>query len=109
MSAIQTQTQAQGRVKPTSMVYWLRFALAVVAGVANQLLHIDQASFGDVAVFVAIILGVFFYLLSVLIVRHVFRFGDVQLKGKNKYITLGGGTFIVVWVLVSVLLYTVYR
>ncbi len=91
------------------MVYWLRFALAVVAGFANQYLHIDQASFGDSAVFVAISLGVFVYLISILVVRHVLRYGEVQLKGKNRYITLGGGTFIVVWVLVAVLLYTVYR
>jgi hypothetical protein len=28
------------------------------------------------------------------------------LKGKNRYITLGGGTFIVLWIMVSVLLKT---
>lgn len=87
----------------------MRFALAVVAGFANQYLHIDQASFGDSAVFVAISLGVFFYLISIVIVRNGLRYGEAQLKGKNRYITLGGGTFIVVWVLVSVLLYTVFR
>ena len=37
-----------------------------------------------------------FYLLSVPIVRYILRYGEVELKGKNKYITLGGGTFIVV-------------
>jgi hypothetical protein len=83
--------------------------LAVVAGFANEYLHIDQASFGDSAVFVAISLGVFFYLISIIIVRNGLHYGEAQLKGKNRYITLGGGTFIVVWVLVSVLLYTVYR
>lgn len=112
MSAKQIQTQTPTptprRIKPTSVVYWLRVFLAFVAGFTNQLLHIDQASFGDFAVFVGIGLGVVFYLISVAIVRYVLHYGDVELKGKSRYITLGGGSFIVLWILVSVLLYTVF-
>jgi len=78
----------------------------VITGVANQYLGINEASFGDFALPVAIALGVLFYVLSVIIVRNVFRFGDAELKGRNRYITLGGGTFIVLWVMVSVLLRT---
>ena len=80
--------------------------MAVITGVANQYLGISEASFGDFALPVAIALGVLFYVLSVIIVRNVFRFGDAELKGRNRYITLGGGTFIVLWVMVSVLLRT---
>jgi hypothetical protein len=98
------------RMKPTSVVYWLRFVIAIVAGFANNSLHIGQSNpaIGDptLALLVGIGLGLAFYVLSILIVRHVFGFGDAELKGKHRDVTLGGGTFIVVWVMVSVLLNT---
>jgi hypothetical protein len=55
----------------------------------------------------AVAVAVVFYIMSVLVVRYVLRYGETELKGKNKDITLGGGTFIVLWVMVAVLLYTV--
>ena len=100
----------QHRMKPTSVVYWLRFLVAIVAGFANNYLHIGQSNpaIGDptLALLVGIGLGLGFYVLSILIVRQVFRFGEAELKGKHRDVTLGGGTFIVVWVMVSVLLNT---
>lgn len=105
-SQSQNQSQSQTRIKPASAVYWLRALFGILAGVANQLLRIDQASFGDLAVYVAIGLGLVFYLLSIAIVRYVLHYGEVELKGKNRYITAGGGTYIVLWIMVSVLLYT---
>jgi len=80
--------------------------MAVITGFANQYLGINEGSFGDLALPVAIALGVLFYLLTVIIVRNVLHYGEAELKGKNRYITLGGGTFIVLWVMVSVLLRT---
>lgn len=103
-----TQTQAQGRIKAASVVYWLRFSLAVCAGFANQLLRISVATLGDLALVVGIGLGVVFYLMSVFIVRYLLRYGEVELKGKKRYITVGGGTFIVVWVMVAVLLNSIW-
>lgn len=93
------------KVKPTTAVYWLRFLMAIVAGYANDYLHINstQQSWGDLAQAAGIGVGVCFYVLSILIVRFVFRYGEAELKGKNKYITLGGGTFIVLWIMVLVL------
>jgi hypothetical protein len=84
----------------------MRVVLAIVAGATTTLLHIDVASFGDFAAFLGIGVGVVFYLLSVLVVQHVFHYGEAELRGKNRYITLGGGTFIFVWIMVSVLCYT---
>ncbi len=80
--------------------------MGILAGFTNQFLRIDQASFGDLALYVAIGLGLVFYLLSIAIVRYVLHYGEVELKGKNRYITVGGGTYIVLWIMVSVLLYT---
>jgi hypothetical protein len=84
----------------------MRFFLAIVAGASNQLFHIDAANFGDLASIVGIGLGVAFYLLSIVLVRYVFHYGEAELRGKNRYITLGGGTFIVLWVMVTVLFHT---
>lgn len=80
--------------------------LAVAAGFANHYLGITEANFGDLAFPLAIGMGVVFYLISILIVRNMLHYGEVELKGKNKYITLGGGTYIVLWVMVAVLLNT---
>ena len=80
--------------------------MAIVAGFANQFLHIDQANFGDFALFIGIGLGIAIYALSIFIVQRVLHFGEVELKGKNRHITLGGGSFIVLWIVVSVFLYT---
>ena len=108
MSSAQSQVQTPPvrRFKPTSIVYWMRVLLAIVAGFANQFLHINQASFGDFALFIGIGLGIVVYALSILIVQRVLRFGEVELKGKNRHITLGGGSFIILWIVVSVFLYT---
>lgn len=92
-------------VKPANVVYWMRCLLGIVAGCANDYLHISstQPMWGNLAQFVGIGLGVCFYAFSILIVRFVFRYGEAELKGKHKYITLGGGTFIVLWIMMLVL------
>ena len=84
----------------------MRVALAIIAGAANQLLHIDVANFGYLASVVGIALGVSFYLVSIILVRYVFRYGEAELRGKNRYITLGGGSFVVLWIMVTVLFHT---
>ncbi len=85
----------------------MRFVLAILAGLSNQILHINSTNFGDAATYVGIGLGVAFYLLSVLIIRHMLHYGAAELRGKNRDITLGGGTFIFVWIMVTVLFYTI--
>jgi hypothetical protein len=84
--------------------------MAVAAGFANSYLHISQTNpiLGDLALVAGIGLALVFYCLSVLIVRHGFHLGETELKGKRRDVTLGGGTFIMVWVLVSVVLNTLW-
>jgi membrane protein YdbS with pleckstrin-like domain len=103
----QTLSQPKPRIKPTSVVYWMRVCLAIVAAFAEQLLHVNVATLGDYAQMVGIGVGIAFYLLSVLIVRHVLRYDPTTvLKGKNRDVTFGGGTFVMIWIMMTVLLNT---
>jgi hypothetical protein len=47
------------------------------------------------------------YAVTAVIFRYQFGYGEAQLKGKNRYITLGIGTFIITWLMALVLTYTV--
>jgi hypothetical protein len=101
-----SKNQTRGRIKPASVVYWGRFLLAIAAGFANNFLQIKQAVLGDLAIFAFIGLGLIFYILSIVVVKFCLKYGEAELKGKSRYVTLGGGTFIVVWVMVAILLNT---
>ena len=85
----------------------MRVILAIVAGATNQALHITAANFGDLASILGVSLGIMFYLASIVVVKYVLRYGQAELRGKNRYVTLGGGTFIVLWIMVTVLFYTI--
>jgi membrane protein YdbS with pleckstrin-like domain len=102
----QTLSQPKARIKPTSVVYWMRFFLAILAGLTEVVLHVNVLTFGDFAQVVGVVVGIIFYLLSVMIVKYLLRYDDAALKGKNRQITLGGGTFIFIWIMVTVLFNT---
>lgn len=61
---------------------------------------------GDFAQIVGVAIGIVFYMLSVMVVKLLLKYDDAALKGKNRQITLGGGTYIFVWIMVTVLLNT---
>ncbi len=82
------------------MVYWTRFALAVVAGLVVNFLRLKSNPVPIIVVAVA------FYLVSVVLVTRVYRYGELELKSKHGAFTLGGGTFVMVWLFVTVLIYT---
>jgi len=79
-----------------------------MAALAELALRVNVLTFGsDLAQIVGILVGIVFYMLSVMVVKYLLRYDDAVLKGKNRQITLGGGTFIFVWIMVTVLLNTV--
>jgi len=94
-------------MKPTSAVYWMRFFLAIVAGFTEQVLHINVLTLGDMSQIVGIGIGILFYIISVFIVRYVFRYDEVALKGKNRDKTFGIGTYFMTWLVITILLNTV--
>ncbi len=108
MTVSPSQTTVQRKMKPSSIVYWSRLALAILAGFTNHFLRIQQATYGELAIFVAVGVGILFFLVSVALVKYVYHYGEAELKGKNRYITLGAGTFIIVWIMTSVLFFTLW-
>ncbi|MEM3606622.1 MAG: hypothetical protein QXE30_03130, partial [Candidatus Bathyarchaeia archaeon] len=59
--------------KPTTIVYWFRFGLAIFAGVLCYLLQIKGS--------IGLILMAVIYAVSYGIVKGIFRFSDEDLKG----------------------------
>jgi len=48
------------------------------------------------------------YVASYFLVRYGLGYGEVELKGKQRAVMLGSGTFVFVWAAVWMLLFTLY-
>lgn len=57
---------------------------------------------GEVGIAVAFVI----YVSSYFLFRYGFKYGEGQLKGKYRSVSLGSGTFIFVWAAVWILLFT---
>lgn len=57
---------------------------------------------GEIGILVALLI----YALSCFLFQYGFKYGEVELKGKQRVVTLGSGTFIFVWAAIWILLYT---
>ncbi|MEM2901722.1 MAG: hypothetical protein QXO32_03195 [Candidatus Bathyarchaeia archaeon] len=85
-------------VKPSSVVYWFRFILGILAGVVCFTLKMKGVQGFSTMVLV--------YVISYLIVKHGFRYGEKELKGKYKTVMIGIGTYIFTWAATWILLYS---
>ncbi len=90
------------RLPPSSIVYWSRLGFAVIAGTVYNLLHL-----GNQAILIGTIgalgLGVLFYALSVVVVKYLLGYGEAELKGPRKHVSLGMGSYII-WLLFTIIL-----
>ena len=93
-------------MKPSSVVYWSRLLIAIATGVGSVFMLRDVVS-GEMAGFVYPAVAFLVYAVTVVVFRYQLGYGEVQLKGKNRYITLGIGTFIIAWMAALVLTYTI--
>lgn len=93
-------------MKPSSVVYWSRLLIAIATGVGSVFTLRDVVS-GEMAGFVYPAVAFLVYAVTVVVFRYQLGYGEAQLKGKNRYITLGIGTFIIAWMAALVLAYTV--
>lgn len=57
---------------------------------------------GEIGIIVALLI----YILSCLLFQYGFNYGEAELKGKQRVVTLGSGTFVFIWAAVWILLYT---
>jgi uncharacterized protein (DUF486 family) len=92
-------------LKPSSVVYWSRFFIAIATGVGS-VIWLGQAVTGALASVVYPAVAMLVYALTVEFYRYGLRYGEAQLKTKNRVITLGIGTYIVTWLASSIAAYT---
>lgn len=85
-------------LRPTTVVYWFRFALGIFAGALCYLLRVKGLN--------GMFLTAIIYIISYVIVRGGFRYGDKELKGRYRRAILGLGTYIFLWALTWILMYT---
>jgi len=85
-------------MRPSSIVYWSRFLLAIVAALICFVLRLK----GEMGIAVAFVI----YVASFLLFRYGLKYGEGQLKGKYRSASLGSGTFIFVWAAIWMLLFT---
>ncbi len=108
--AVETEKDRTRRFSPTSIVYWLRLSAGILAGILYNVLLIVTGLQGiDVGTLGMISVGVSVYAVTVLLVKYVLGFGPTELKGPNKPITHGLGTFIIWTLFTSILLYTIWN
>jgi len=92
-------------LKPSSVVYWSRLFIAIATGVGSAL-GLNGLVSGEMAAFAYPAVAFLVYALTAVFYRSLLGYGEAQLKGKNRYITLGIGTFIFAWLAGLTLTYT---
>ena len=108
--AVETEKDQTRRFSPTSTVYWLRLGAGILAGILYNVLLIVTGLQGiDVGTLGMISVGVSVYAVTVIIVKYVLGYGPTELKGPNKPITHGIGTFIIWTLFTTILLYTIWN
>jgi hypothetical protein len=91
-------TAIRPTMRPSSVVYWSRFGLAILSAFICFVLRLK----GEVGIAVAFAI----YVSSCFLFRYGLKYGDLELKGKQRALSLGSGTFIFVWAAVWMLLFT---
>jgi len=93
-------------LRPSSVIYWSRLFIAIATG-SGSVFALNGLVSGEIATFAYATLAILVYALTAVIYRSLLHYGEAQLKGKNRYITLGIGTFIFTWLASLVLTYTI--
>ncbi|WP_455278094.1 hypothetical protein [[Eubacterium] cellulosolvens] len=87
------------RYPVTSVVYWSRFGLGILAALLCYILRLRDTT--------GIIFAAFLYMLSVIVIKNL-RYGEEELQVGRKRLTLGVGTYIFTWAFVWIFLYTLW-
>ena len=92
-------------MKPSSVVYWSRFFIAIATGTGSVLALKDVLT-GELATVVYTAVAILVYALTVAFYRYGLRYGEAELKTKNRAITLGIGTYVFAWLASVTVIYT---
>ena len=92
-------------VKPSSTVYWSRFFIAIATGIGSVFALKDVLT-GELATVVYTAVAILVYALTVAFYRYGLRYGEAELKTKNRAITLGIGTYVFAWLASVTVIYT---
>jgi len=79
--------------------------IAIATGVGSVLALSGLVS-AELAGFIYWAVAILVYAVTAMVYRYVLHYGEAVLKGKNRYVTLGIGTFIFTWLAALVLTYT---
>jgi hypothetical protein len=108
--AVETSKEVKpGRfnLPPTSIVYWLRLGFGVLSGVAYNLIGFAQLGNIGLQTLGLISVGAGIYSLSIILVKNILGYGPDELKGPNKHVTTGLGSYIIWMVFTTILVNTV--
>ena len=92
-------------MKPSSVVYWSRFFIAIATGIGS-VFALKEVVSGELASVIYPAVAILVYALTVALYRYGLMYGEAQLKTKNRAITLGIGTYIFAWLAALTVTYT---
>lgn len=81
-----------GELKPSAVVYWVRVIFAVPTGLLSFLLKLSDWR--------ALSFGIMMYLISYYIIRYGLNMDPNSVGGTSKLMTIGVGSFFMVWLAV---------
>ena len=103
-----TKPRIFSKLSPTSLVYWLRFGSGILAGILyNALAQTTGLKGVEIGTLALISVGITVYALTVFIVKYVLNYGPTELKGPNKHVSIGMGSFIIWMIFTTMVIYTI--
>ena len=93
-------------LKPSSIVYWTRVGFAVLAGVTFNLSGLGEQGIilGTVAV---VGVGILVYAAHVAVIKYLLGYGEAELTGPRKHVSIGMGSYIAWLIFTTVLVNTI--
>ena len=86
-------------------IYWIRFLLGIVAGLACTLYGIGESNIDITFFLTGATLAVLIYLLSYYVLKHVYL---TKVERPTKIITTGIGIYFITWIVFWTLFWTIY-
>lgn len=103
-----TKPRIFSKLSPPSLVYWLRFGSGILTGILYNVLAQATSLRGvDVGTLALISVGISVYALTVFIVKYVLNYGPTELKGPNKHLSIGMGSFMIWMIFTTMVVYTI--